>query len=246
MSAQIFLTIDQVLDILLGELPDGVYANDRADDPDPVKRSYSSSELRAMATMIADLYSNLENISDNKTITTVETDGLTPWEKNLFATQQDPLAPFLDRQNALLAKKRYIGSLSLPAIASQVHAILDPLGLDFDILPYSGAYTGTKYGAWILGFSALGYDTYLAARDPLYGAQRDMVPLDCNLDYAAAGITAQDLLDIQETAYKYELRIYGHADDDTLARLEYVLTQFEPARSTHRIVNDDPGPVPPT
>ena len=90
----------------------------------------------------------------------------------------------------------------------------------------------------LLDFSILDVGTFLSFRDPLSGARRDMTPLDCSLDYAAAGLTAQDLLDIQATAYTYEVRIYGHADTATLALLDKRLTESEPARSTHVLIND--------
>lgn len=246
MSAQFFPNIEQVLDVLMAELPDGPYPKDRADDPDPNKRSNSSAELRAHAQVFANLYSNLRVINQDKFISTVTQEGLARWEVELFAAIQDGALPYLTRQANLLAKIRAYGGISLPIIANVIHGLLDPLGLPFEIFPYSGQFNGMDYGAWIFGFSRLGLDTYLGLRDPLWGAQQDFVPLDCSLDYAAAGITAQDLLDIQATAYTYEVQIYGNASAMTLSQLDLLLTQHEPARSTHVIRNNAPGPVPPT
>lgn len=245
MSAQFFLNVEQVLDILMAELPANVYASDRADDPDFNKRSYSSSELRAHAQVFANLYENLLAINSDKFISTVTLEGLSNWEKELFASAQDSMQPYVVRQQNLLAKYRASGGISLPAIASVVHGILDPVGLAFDILPFCGQSNGMIQGAWLLGISALGLDTFLALRDPLFGAQQDQTPLDCDLDYAAAGITAQDLLEIQVTAYTYEVKIYGVADAATLALLDQQLTALEPARSTHVITNNASGPVDP-
>lgn len=236
MSSQIFPGIEQILDILMGELPEGVYAEDRADDPDPAKRSYSSAELRTMASVFSDLYLNLSEINSNKFLTTVLPSGLADWERDLFVELQDSMLPFAIRQANLIAKLRASGSIALPAIAAAIQGILG--AIPFAILPYGGQFNGVGYGAWIFEFSQLGFDTYLGLRDPLWGAQQDFVPLDCDLDYVAAGITLQDLLDIQTTAYTYEVDIYGIATVDQLNLLDRTLTALEPARSTHIIRNN--------
>lgn len=245
MSSPIFPGIEQILDILFAELPDGVYATDRADNPDVDKRSYSSSEIRAHAQIFANLYENLLNINRDKFLTTVTVDGLAPWEKELFASAQDSSKPFSFRQQNLISKWRSTGGISLPYISSIIHSILDPVGLTFEILPYSGQSNGVENGAWILNLTPLGKNSFLSARDPLFGEQQDMVPLDCNLDYAAAGITAQDLADIQATAYTYEVQIFGNASAEVLSILNKQLTALEPARSTHVITNNASGPVDP-
>ena len=101
-------------------------------------------------------------------------------------------------------------------------------------------------GTWILGYSSLGQNTYLGTLDPLIGDRSGFTPLDCSLDYAAAGITAGQLADIQKMAYSYEVRIYGNADAVTLALLDSDLTKYEPARSTHIILNNATPPAAPT
>ena len=231
----------------MGELPEGVYAEDRANDPNPDKRSVSSSELRAHARMLAVLYQNLDVINQDKAITTVSPSGLSNWEKQLFATAQDASQPDLTRQQNLLAKKRASGGISLPAIRAVASAILTPVGLAFDIFQTNGASNGTDTGAWVLGVSRLGEDTYLALQDPLIGTGMGpgQTPLDCSLDYAAAGITALQLAQIQQTAYSYEVRIYGHASANILAVLDAALTALEPARSAHKILNDSVPPSTP-
>lgn len=216
----------------MSELPDSVYADDRADDPDIEKRSYSSSELRAHAQMFADAYSNLSNINDDKHITTATDNGLRNWEKDLFAQIQDGSQSTEDRRKNLLAKLRSSGGINYPTIYNIVSGVLGVI--DFDILPYSGQ----NNGAWVLDDSSLGLNTWLSKIDPIYGYL-----LDNNLDYVAAGLTLQQLLDIQEVAYTYEVRIYGNADTGTLAILDQQLTAFEPARSTHVIRNNMSRPV---
>lgn len=244
MTAPIFPNVEQIFDLLLGELPDNTYATDRSDDPDVTKRSVSSSEIRAHAQIYANLYDNLGDIYADKFVSTATVLGLGRWEKELFTEPQDPTQPPEVRRANALAQLRYIGGINYQAIYDLVSGVLTPLGIAFNVLPWNGCLGTPVPGAWILDETPLDYGTYLAARDPLWGAQRGvgLVPLDCNLNYAAAGITAQDLADIQTTAYTYEVQIYGNADAATLSKLDKRLTQKEPARSTHVIRNNIPIP----
>lgn len=243
MSAQLFPDVEQVMDVLFSELPDGPYAKDRANDVDMDRRSFSSSEIRAHAQFFALMYESLKLNYDDKFLQTVTLDGLLNWEKELFKEAQDTLLPYAVRRNNLISKLRANGGISLPAIRDVVANILDPYGLMFEILTYSGQFNGQAYGAWRLGLSILGYDTYLGLQDPLLGANTDPgTPLDCALDFAAAGITMQQLREIQFTAYAYEVRIYGVASPELLIRLDRALTEYEPARSDHIIINDASPP----
>ena len=234
MAAPIFLTIDEFFTVLFAELPAGVYAPDDATDPDPAKRSVSSSELRAISQMFADASGNLELVYEDKFLSTVTSDGLLLWEKDYFDSAQDSSLPLETRRQNLISKIRSTGGISYPAIYSLIQGILG--AIPFDLLPYSGQ----KNGAWLLGRSSLDQNTWLAKLDPLNGARQDIgfSPLDCSLDYASDGLTADQLTAIQSTAYEYEVRIYGQASQATLNLLDARLTQFEPARSTHVIRNN--------
>lgn len=232
-----FPNLEQLFDLITSELPENLYAPDRATDPDTTKRSSSSAEIRTWATLFDDLYQNLLNIRNDKFITTATADGITQWERVLFSELVDSLLPLTTRRNNLLAKIRASGGISWLVINALVGSILDPLGIPFQV-------TGHCFfndGAWSFGESTLGINTYLVNMDPLIGAAGSM-PLDCSFDYVDAGLTAQQLFDIQQTAYTYEVRIMGNADADTLSFLDYQLTNFEPARSTHVIKNNFPGP----
>lgn len=246
MSAPIFLNVDQFLSILMDELPFGVYPTDLANDPDPDKRSNSSSELRAHAQLLSELSANLQTIYQDKFASTVTPGGIGFWEKNEFRDAQNSALSFDARKARLLAKIRAVAGINLPAIRADVAAILDPLGIAFDILAYSGQSNGSFPGSWVMNISPLGLSTYLAGLDPLEGAKVGFTALDCNLDYAAAGLTAQDLLDIQATAYTYAVMVYGTLDAATLATLDTMLTELEPARSTHLIFNNAPLPPDPS
>jgi hypothetical protein len=240
MASQYFLGVEQALDILFQEIPDGPYPKDRADDVDPNKRSWSSSELRAHAQLFGNLYGNLRDIYSDKFASTVTPAGLVRWEQDYFTEAQDQSQSFAVRQQNLINQIRAIGGLNYPSLYDLVNTILAPAGLTFDLVAYCGMNNGAGYGAWILELSSLDFDTYLSALDPLIGSPQDniLTPLDCDLDYAAAGLTAQDLADIQLTAYGYEVRIYGNASPEILSRLDKQLTLREPARSQHFIRNN--------
>lgn len=240
MAAPIFLTEDEWFELLLSELPAGVYSEDRAKNDDPNQNSVSSAELRTVAKMLTMVSTDLANTWADKFATTVTAGGLPLWEKEFFSAIQDATQSFDVRQANLIAKMRARGGLSLPYIQGIVAGILDPLGIPFAILPYGGQSNGTEFGAWILGESELGVDTYLAEQDPIIGATRDLglTPLDNDLDYIAAGLTLEQLQAMQRTAYTYEVQIYGNASAATLAQLDSILTQLEPARSTHVIQNN--------
>lgn len=245
MAAQIFPEVETLLKILLSELPEGVYADDLADDADPAKRSVSSSEMRAAAQMLSNLYDNLSDVNSDKFISTITIGGLPYWEKQLFTSAQDSSQSFDTRKANLLAKIRANGGISLPAIHDVVAGVLG--SIPFEIITYCGMADDGNTGGWVLDQSPLDEGTFLGLLDPIRGAGRDpgIVPLDCNLNFGAAGISAQDLLDIQATAYTYEVRVFGNASSATLSLLDKQLTALEPARSAHVITNNAPAPIDP-
>lgn len=185
MSNPIFLDIEQIVTILMGEMPRGVFAEDRADSPVIAKRSYSSSEIRAHASLYANLYLNLQNIYLNKFISTVQSDGLARWEVDLFSTPQNSALSFETRKTNLLVKWRARGGLSYPYVFNQIQTLLSPLGLDFALKVYSGS----PEGAWRVGVSPLDLDTYLAEEDPLEGMASEIYPLDCDFAINFLGVT---------------------------------------------------------
>ena len=226
MAAPFFLNVEEVLTVLMAELPDGVYATDRADHANPDLNSYSSSELRAHAYLLSWVYEQLANVYADKFLTTVTEDGLGEWEKDLFSSLQDSTLGYTARQAALLAKVRATGSIAYPAVYSVVFGILSPLGLSFDLLPYGGQNGTSGYGAWLLGLSGLGVGSWLSGLDPINGKVTGVTP------------TSDQLLAMQATAYTYEVRIYGSASASTLAVLDSQLTAIEPARATHILTNE--------
>ncbi len=251
--AAYFPTVEEIFSLMFQELPAGVYAQDRANNANPNSNSTSSAELRAHAQMFANLYANLEVIYYDKFITTVSPAGLARWESDLFSTPPNIVGlTYAQRQANLLTQFRTEGSISYPTINAIIEGILGPQGLSYQLIQWNGNGPGVGgnpgiTGGWILDVSILDVGTWLAALDPLRGAGRGVgiVPLDCSLNYAAAGLTEQDLIDIQTTAYTYEVQIFGNASAATLAQLNAALTAKEPARSTHVITNNATPPIGP-
>lgn len=189
MAQPIFPGIEDIMTILLGEMPAGPYAQDRADNPNTMLRSISSSEIRAHAQVFANLYANLQDIDQNKFLTTVNPDEIGNWEQELFTTVVDTSQSFATRQQNALSKYRARGGLSYPYIYSIISSVLTPLGLTFDLVTYNCFNSGTD-GVWILDMSLLDVGTYLGLDDPLTGAvQNSPYILDCNAIINVTGTT---------------------------------------------------------
>lgn len=240
----IFLDVEELVDLYRNELPEDQWAQDRADDPDPAKRSYSSSDIRSSMTIFEDLEVNLASIYEDKWASTVGADGLRRWEVDNFPRPIDVTQPLVARRANLLAQIRTTGGISYDQIYEIIQAILsgDPGVVGFDLIPLNGLFGGV----WIFEESLLDVDTFLSPGDPLVGGFGPTA-LNCDGDYAAAGLTLEQYRGIQFTAYVYEVRIHGIASQMTLDTLEIALTEHEPARSDHIIRNDfdSYAPVPP-
>lgn len=231
---------DELFAVLQGEMPDGVYSKDLAKNTDTTNNAWTSSEARTWAMLIRDAYVSLLAIYNNKFVTLADHSGIERWEKVLFATPVDGTLTWEERRDNLLTQLRYQGGINFAVINAAVSAILTPLALTYTISTLNGARPGS---AWILDVGLLGLDTFLVGMDPIRGAIRT-APLDCDLDYEAAGLTLAQLQAIQATAYTYVVKITGTADDATLAKLDTVLTRLEGASRTHMIVNNVGGPYP--
>lgn len=227
-----FATTEQIFDLIASELPENMFSQDRADNPDYTKRSVSSAEIRAYAQLIEDLYTNLKAIYDDQTILTASETAIPRWEKMLFAESQDSGQSYQVRVSNLVSKIRANGGISFQVIYDILSGLFVGTGLAFDLVTLNG----NNGGAWILDESILDVSTYLSEIDPINYAN-----LGCDFSSYPPGVLEQ----VQRVAYTYQVRVYGHANDALIARINQVCTDFEPARSTHEILNDFPGPISP-
>lgn len=256
-----FLARPQLYRILQRELPSDVYA-----DGSP-SAFFSTADMDSVAQVIADSYSNLHTIYLDEFPTTTEA-RISDWELKVLGAVGNALFDLDTRKANVLARLREQRGISVPIIESKldpVFAIADIIDENATVVVPSwllevngylevddyiafrdppSSEGGLTYqlvewchspGAWILDVSELEVSTYLSFKDPLYSTG-----ITCALNYAALGLTAQDLADIQATAYTYEIRIIGTAGTNFLNYLDALLDRIEPARSTHFIYNNYP------
>ncbi len=196
-----FPGVEEILTILMAEMPASVYSSDRADNPATL--TYSSSEIRTVAQMYANLYANLEDLYENKFLTTVQPDGISQWETDLFTTVTDASQPFNIRVANALAKYRARGGLNYAYISNIISNVLTPLGLSFQLITYNCANSGGN-GAWVLDVSLLDVTTYLGLTNPLYGSNQALpYQLDCNAVinvYGTTTATSHTITNIRSTS----------------------------------------------
>lgn len=244
MAAPILPSVEQLVDLFMAELPEGMFALDRADallvdgvTPDPSRISVSSADIRAQMTLLAVAYANLTLIYFNKFAQNATDDTIGRWEKQVFGVLQDSSQPLSVRVANVVAQISSNAGISGPAIETLLTPLFANASLAFSVAPWNG--TGGE-GGWILGQTALGAETYVNKIDPNLPSAN--APLTNALDYAASGLTLAQLQDIQAVAYTYDVRIYGNADSTFLAKLDVLLTRIEPARSAHNVLNNCPLP----
>lgn len=259
-----FLTQSEVYRMIQRELPAGVYATGSATG------SYTCADDGAFSQVIETLYSNLSTIYDNY-FPGYCLERIADWEITVFGVVGSAFVGVTERKQNVLDKLQEEAGISIPVITDKIARtfakedlisqgssvatpdwLLDLNYLDVDtyvgfrdpLVPFStlqfDLVSWACGGGWILDESALDVDTYLSGLDPARG-----VGLDCDLNYAALGLSADDLLQIQATAYTYEVRIHGTADQTFLDYLDAQLKQIEPARATHYIYNNYPDPIDP-
>ncbi len=263
----IFLTQDQIYRILQREQPPEAY-------PDGAPSAFfSTADQYSVAKVASDAYSNLNLIYDNY-FPQFAVQRVADWEITVFGTLGNALRQTSDRLQDVVnhfriqevpsvagIKAALTRLFALADLIQEGNTVVTPdwllefnyldvdtylgyrdpnipyVSLTFELVTWGCSYGG---GAWRLDESYLDVDTYLVGMDPIYG-----VGLDCDLDYAALGLTLEELEAIQETAYTYEVRIIGNAEQVFLDVLEALLNRLEPARSRHYIYNNFPGPVDP-
>ena len=208
-----FPTESDLFNILQIEAPEGVY-------PQGAPSAYfSTADNDSIASIVATAYQNAAVIYNNfwpQTLNVSPANGekINDWEIKIFGSIQDTTQTLQVRINNILAKIRNKPAISLTYVAAIVANILAVSGVAYDILEW-----GSDTGGWVLDFSQLEINTFL---NP--GRVFDLA-------FGSSG----DLADDQQTAYTYEIRIYGTIPDVTYQLLDSTLTKIEPARSTHVI-----------
>ena len=214
-----FLSQEQIYRMLQRELPEGTY-------PDgPASAFYSTADSDATAKVIAGVYDNLSRIYENMWPETAD-EQLSDWEIKVFGRNLSASLTLAQRRALVIAKIRSQSGISKADISALVSTII---GSDkiFEIIEW-----GFGDGAWVLGESQLGINTFLAGPSRFRATGPDL----CSADPADYGMTSDDWLDMRSDAYTYEVRIYtATLSEEVYLALDVALSDSEPARSQHVI-----------
>ncbi len=218
----IFLTQDDVYDLLQREMPEGVYPEGSA------SASFHGADLGASAKTVETAYSNQARIYANYFPQTAD-EKLTDFEELHLGEQLLSSLTLAQRRDRVIAKIRQQRRTTPSDIRAAVQTVVDE-GVLFEVIEW-----GCEHGGWVLDESQLDIETILNAFAGLqFGFREDW----CSVTATELGLTEEEYLIYREEAYTYEVRFYDYTLTAAEAeRLEKVLLDAEPARSRH-IVTD--------
>lgn len=219
-----FLTAPEIYRILQRELPEAVYP-----DGAPVA-FYSTAENFAVASVAATGYANLERIYDNQWPQTAD-ERMTDWEITAFGKPLPASMSLPERRDRTAQKIRSRKGLTKQ---DMIDIVLSVIGTDktVDAIEWGCSGNGSG-GAWIIGVSLLGVDTYLGGSASI---QQAVGPMLCEQSPADFGLTQQQWDDIRAQAYTYEILVYGYTlTDEEFNEVDQQLSTYEPARCRHFI-----------
>jgi Uncharacterised protein conserved in bacteria (DUF2313) len=235
----IFLQAQDAYRLIQRELPEGVYA-----DGNP-SAFYTTASVYAKAVQIAKAYENLENIYINMFPQDAD-ERLVDWEIKAFGYELDASLTLAERRQAVVDKLRQHPGINRLAISDIVLTALGP-NIQFAIIDWNCMGGGGGPGVWILDESQLDINTYLgSARMSAITSFTHPGADFCTTDpLSEFGITPEEWALYQEQAYTYEVLIFSVTlTADQRSRLDTLLTEGEPARSTHIITDGvDPNDV---
>lgn len=207
------------------ELPGSVY-------PDGAPSGYfSTADNWAFADVMATGYANAKVIYDNYWIQNAD-ERLTDWEITVFAKNLAAALTIAERRDRILTQIRSRKGLTKQDMIDTVLAII---GTDkwVDAIEWGCGGAGDRGGAWVIGVSLLGLDTYLGG---IASIQSAWGPGLCSAVPADFGLTQAEWDSIREQAYTYEILIYDYTPTaNELIEIDEQLSKNEPARSQHKI-----------
>jgi hypothetical protein len=228
-----FLSTDEIYRMWQRELPEGVYFDGSATG------SFSTASVRAKSMLLKTAYDNMARVYDNQ-YPQLADERIFDWELYAFGRYLPGSLTLAERRTKILDRFRLRPGITTSDMKAVVLSII---GQDktVEIRPW-----GCDGGVWLLGISQLGIDTYLA------GARLvDITPgvfpgLDlCDLSDDTDPILSSDfyLAELQETAYTYEVCIFGYTlTDDERNLMDAELKKYEPARAAH-VITDNLDPA---
>lgn len=218
-----FLTRDEIYRVLQRELPDSVYADGAPSGALTTADNYS------LAGVVADSYTNLNRIYQNKFPQTADED-INDWEFMVFGALSPASLTLSQRQALLVNYLRTKPKLSVQGMINVVTGAVPETAVSGIDISEWGCYTG----GWVLDESELDVTTILNGENLV-----DVTgPGICGANPADYGKTPAEWALMQEEAYTYQVNIYGYTlSADQRATIDALLTKAEPARSTHVIVD---------
>lgn len=217
-----FLSRADVYALLQREEPEDAYPEGAATG------SAHGADNGATAKVIGGAYSNLERIYANQVPQTAD-EQMSDHEILHFGNSIAGGLTLQQRRDRVIAKVRQRRRTTPSDLKQTVYTIIDG-SIQVEIVEL-----GCSSGAWILDESELEIMTYLSGWSGVqFGYREDW----CTVTAAELGISEQDYLDYRAEVYTYEVRIYGYTlTAEELQQLEQALTENEPSRSQHVILD---------
>lgn len=235
----LFLGRDIIYRLLQRELPQNVYADGLP------SAFFTTADMASVADVVATGYGNLQRIYDNY-FPQYTVESIDQWVAKVFVgVSFDASVSLQDKRNRVIAKIRKQGNISLWEVLTLAVSFVPP-GKYVQILE-----NGSRQGAWHLGFSRLGKDTFLAY-DFKFG-DLDISDNDwcgflstfngwrigrskLGLNTFLSRLSYLQIIEPQLQAYGYKLRIFDYQVTGTsFAQLITQVNYTEPARSVHII-----------
>lgn len=239
-----FLTASEVYGVISNELPDGLFAY----SPQPNK-FYITAEFYSYSAGIANTYTTMQAIYKNLFVTTAE-ENIPDYEVMYFGKKANTDLTIEERRGRLLAKIRSQLSVSVWDLLTFIVSYL-PEGTFAQLVEYGNFNSrdvwqvGVDFGVYgAVDTCELGTMSYLAAGCPqeLTGELADEVwgpgwnyldPLPEHVT-GDAQITQAKMLAMRETAYTYEIRIFGYTlSAEAQVQFEQDLLAIHPCRSQY-------------
>lgn len=216
-----FLSRKEVYRLLQRENPEDVY-------PDGAPSAYySTAEMDAVASGLADAYENLRLIYENN-FPISATGRISDWEITAFGKRLPASLTLSERQDRVEQKVRARKGLTVSDMKDIVKSVI---GTDKLV---EIAEWGCETGTWLIGVSELGITTILNGYR-LNDATGEGL---CDASPADYGYSDDDWETMREEAYTYEVLIYDHtltAYEEN--EIDEQLTIYEPARCQHIITD---------
>lgn len=220
----IFLKTSDVYRLWQRELPEDVYPDGAASG------SFSAASVYAKSQLTANLYANMQVIYNNIFPQTANEQQL-EWEVKLFGYTLNPSLTLLERQNIVISKIRRKPGIT---IADMIFLVQSVIGTDKDVA--IGEWQNES-GQWLIGVSKLGVSTIFGSGLLLAFTTENMPGLNlCSATATSLGVSQTDFNNMLATSFTYSVLIYSYTPTATeLSQINLLLTNGEPARSTHVI-----------